>query len=293
MAPKRKSKSELRAIWRDGIHLPGSLLWFDAPRRHHLSLVSHAHVRLGKTGKVLSTAATAALCGVPAREALLLEYGRTIDLGELHIELFPSGHMLGGAQACVTTEGGRLVYAGVVNPAGTPTARPAEIRHCDTLIVEAPLRSEPAQDVVASVEEAIAAGEHPIVVAPSPGPAQDLLLLLAHLPLVVHRDVARFSRLYGRLGVKLPNARGYRGILRRGEVLVAPRPIARLDPTRIIVPARRDRADARELVAYIEAARPRRVYVTGAVTPDFLAELSRRGISAAPLGKPHQMKLFG
>src|SRR5262249_13951170 len=175
-------------------------------------------------------------------------------------------------------------------------ARPAEVRHCDTLIVDAPLRSDAAEDIVASVEQAIAAGEHPIVVAPSPGPAQDLLLLLAHLPLVVHRDVARYSRLYGRLGVKLPSARGYRGVLRLGEVLIAPRPIARLDATRIIVPARRDRADTKDLIAYIEAARPRRVYLTGPsrdVTPDFMAELARRGISAALLGKPHQMKLFG
>src|SRR5262249_38853012 len=165
--------------------------------------------------------------------------------------------------------------------------------HCDVLIVEAPRPQDPPHDVVASVEDALAAGEHPIVVAPSPGPAQDLLLLLAHFPLVVHRDVARFSQLYSRLGVKLPHARSYRGLLRRGEVLIAPRPIARLDATRIIVPPRRDRADTRDLIAYIEAAKPRRVHVTGAVTPDFMAELSRRGISAAPLGKPHQMKLFG
>ena len=285
-------KPELRVIWRDGIHLPGSLLWFDAPRRHHLSLVSNAHVRVGKTGKVLSTAATAMLAGVPAREALLLEYGRTIDLGELHIELFPSGHMLGAAQASVTTELGRLVYAGVVHPAGTPTARAAEVRHCDVLIVEGPRRNDPPQDVVASVERALRAGEHPIVVAPTPGPAQDLSIELARFPLLVHRDVARFSRLYARLGVKLPRAKTYRGVLRPGEVLIAPRPVRRLDPTRIIVPARRDRADAAALIGYIESARPRRVFVIGAAA-EFLAELRSRGISAAPLGRPRQMQLFG
>ena len=39
-------------VWRDGAHLAGSLLWSDAPRRHHLSFVSHARVRLGEACNV-------------------------------------------------------------------------------------------------------------------------------------------------------------------------------------------------------------------------------------------------
>jgi Cft2 family RNA processing exonuclease len=295
-------KQELGVVWRDGLHLPGTLLWFDAPRRHHLSLVSHAQVRIGeqfrKSGKVLATAATALLCGVPARQALLVEYGRTIDLGELHIELFPSGSMLGGAQASVATQKGRVVYAGAINPAGTPTARPAEVRHCDTLVIEAPRRALPGEldeaQLMAAVERALAAGEHPIVVAPTPGPAQDLMLALARarLPLVVHREVARFARLYGRLGVRLPGARTYRNRLRTGEVLLTSHPVRRLDRVRVFTFAG-VRADAGALLSHIEAARPRLVYLTGAPDPDLLVDLKRRGMQAAALGKPQQMKLFG
>src|SRR5262245_4518560 len=95
--PRRGVAPDLpRVVWRDGAHLPDTLLWFDAPRRHHLSFVSHARVRLGHAGRVLATPATAALLGLRERDApLLADYGRPLSLGPLRIELAPSGLMLG------------------------------------------------------------------------------------------------------------------------------------------------------------------------------------------------------
>jgi putative mRNA 3-end processing factor len=328
--------------WRDGVHLPGTLLWFDAPRRHQLSFVSHAAAgsrsppaapagrergRGRATGKVLATAATCALSGVRERDALVAEYGRPLSLGPLRIELFPSGYMLGAAQARVTLAAGRVVYTGPLG-AGSPTAAPAEVRECDVLVLDGwevppaggPPRAEALAALETAVERALSEGAQPVVVAPDPGPAEDLVLALARFPLRAHGAIAAHVRDYQRLGVALPAVPAFRGRLLPGEVLLWPAPgaareaaalgrsrtLARLARSRLlwvgtasspgagaqVIPLAL-RADLPALLAYVEAAAPRRVYLWGAGSGSELAlALVHRGVDCRPLRPSDQMPLF-
>jgi hypothetical protein len=232
--PRAPRSAAPRLVWRDGLHLEGTLLWLDAARRHHVSFLSHARVPIGRAGRVLATPATAALAGISdARAPLLCDYGRRLKLGPLAIELAPSGQMLGAAQAIVHTAEGRLVYARDLCPTDLPTAAPLALRSAEALVVGAaaagwgvtlPTRADALRELTRCLEEALANGESPVVLAVDPGPAQDLLIELARFRMRVHRAIAGHARAYTRLGagtlVRVPPI--FRGSLARGEVLLWP-----------------------------------------------------------------------
>src|SRR5262249_21342695 len=183
-----------------------------------------ARVKLRRAvGRILATPATATLLGLGARAApLLAEYGRPLALGRLRIELAPSGIMLGAALAAVDTPLGRVVYAGEIAPAGTATAPPAGLVRCDLLVLAAPAPATSLPPLAEAVDAALAEGRQPVVLASSPGPAQDAMLALARFRLCAHRDLVDDARAYAQLGVRLPPVRGFRGRLAAAEVLVWP-----------------------------------------------------------------------
>src|SRR5262249_17430485 len=148
----------------------------------------------------------------------------------LRLELVPSGHMLGGAQALVECDAGRLLYAGRINPAGTATAAPAWPRRADVVLIDGdfglerhilPSRDETAEHLTRGIESTVGSGA-PVVLAETPGAAEDVVATLARFPLVVHREIAEHTREYLRLGVKVPQPRTFRGHLAPSEVLVWP-----------------------------------------------------------------------
>src|SRR5512136_3137529 len=104
---------------RGELHLPGSSLFLDARRRRACAFVSHAHSdHLGRHDRTIATPATAALArhrlGERGRgEVLPAAYREPFGLGELTLELFPAGHVLGSAQIRVTRgDGPALGYTG-------------------------------------------------------------------------------------------------------------------------------------------------------------------------------------
>src|SRR5262249_39127933 len=223
-------------------------------------------------------------------------------LGPLRIELVPSGSMVGGAQAAVETERGRLLYAGAVAPAGTATAPPAGLRSCDVLVLAAPRdlaqppRARALADLTGALAPALAADRQPVGLGEAPRPAQDLMVeLAARFPLCAHRDLLAHARAYGRLGIVLPRVRSFRGRLPRGAVLLWPpagrgaRALAALEARQIF--SAPEPTDLAALIGFGETVAPRRVHVTGARASDLSAELRRRGCDARPLA-PAQMKLF-
>jgi hypothetical protein len=319
-------------IWREGLHLAGSILWFDAPRRHHLSLLSHAAIGARPRGRVLATAATAALLGLDASSALVAAYGRTLSLGRLRIELLPSGVMLGAAQARIECAAGTVLYAGELRPGGSPTAVAPRPHAADVLAIDvgrllasaAPPREEAVARLVRILSDALDQGRQPVIRARSPGTAQDLIFDLEKFPLRAHRKIVADSRLYAAHGVRLPSVRGFGHTLGQGEVLLWP------TDARVRVPAALPRAlvveideaaspasadasspeialalcpgiDEPAFLSYVEAVGPARVHLTarqgarpGAerAVARLVRTLGRRGIPAVPLGSPSQMRLF-
>ena len=225
----------------DGVHLVGSVLWFDAPRERDLCFVSHARfARLPPHRKVLCSQATARLARRPLASATLLvsPYSHPFTLGDLTIELLPAGHMLGAAQARVERDDETVVYADSVLLAGTRTAEPAQVRRCDTLVVGCayadpalglPPRAEVEEAVVRWVGETLDAGRTPVLLTARVGKAQDLLALLAGagVPVRAHRQVQEYTAIYREHGLSFPGVRAWRGPPPAGEAVVWPASLRR------------------------------------------------------------------
>jgi putative mRNA 3-end processing factor len=326
MAKRRERPDLPRIVWRDGPHLEGTLLWFDAVRRHHLSMVSHAGVQLPparRGGKLLMTSATAALLGLRGAP-LLADYGHPLALGPLRIELVPSGRMLGSAQALVETINGRVLYAGGVQTAGSATTQPAARRRCDVLLVEAgagprlrlPPRDEAMAELARQVAAARAAGHTPVVLAATPGLAQDVLAELPDVAWAAHASVLAHTRAFARLGVALPMPRGLRGAPRAGEAVLWPpearsaRALGALARPRFIWAgvgagdaasvnrmrcdvgvAMSDTVDHDGLVEFATASGAQRIYAVRGAAAEVAADLRKRGLFAVALGSG-QMSLF-
>ena len=107
-------------LLRNGLHLTGTPLWFDARRKSELSFVSHAHSdHMARHKRVIATAATLKLMAHrlgPVNSPLSVPFNRMFELGPLVLELLPAGHILGSAQIRVThADGTRVVYTGDLN----------------------------------------------------------------------------------------------------------------------------------------------------------------------------------
>jgi len=240
-------------IWRRGVHLLGTGLWFDAAGGYDLCFLSSACAwRPAKHRKVVCTPAVAAL--VRARRgrvrALTVPYGHPVQLGRLRLELLPNGHALGSAQLVVEHEGVRILYTGTVATQAAPTAAPLETRPADLVIAHAfcappdlpettPAAAE--EQLLAFARESLAAGATPVLLVEALGPAQDVLRVIgdADLPVAAHLTVFRHALDYRECGERFPLIQRFRGAPPAGHVIVWPRrgyataALARLQNVRI------------------------------------------------------------
>src|SRR5262245_63134645 len=84
--------------WRDGVHIVGTPLWCDARRAREACFVSSALVpEAGRHKQVIATAETLALLPEASRQPLAVPFGRPFTLGNVRLELFPSGLIPGAA----------------------------------------------------------------------------------------------------------------------------------------------------------------------------------------------------
>lgn len=314
-------------VWRDGVHVAGTVLWCDARRARDLSFLSHAHVGARSAhGKVLATERTLSLLGSSAAgETLVTPFARPFSLGAVRLELFPSGHLPGAASLRVEAGGLRVVYAGDVNPrAGL--GEPMAIRDAEVLVLEAPLAplegELPPRDVAAkqlceAVARAREGGMTPVVLAPALGGAQEAIAILGAEGFVLraHRSIADGAAAYRTIGIDLPSVKRYSASSR--DVLVWPLalggspPLGRLHRPRLIAvtglaldkdAARRlgvdevvplsDHADRAGLLAYIAHSEAREVWFTDGWCEAIARALKARRVVALPLGPPRQMDLF-
>jgi putative mRNA 3-end processing factor len=120
-------------IHRGELHVPRSGLWLDARRRAPCAFVSHAHGdHIGRHDRTIATPPTLALMehrlGRPTRgEWLPAGYREPFGIGDLTVELFPAGHVLGSAQIRISREGHAVGYSGDLCLEPTLTAEAAEV----------------------------------------------------------------------------------------------------------------------------------------------------------------------
>jgi putative mRNA 3-end processing factor len=235
------------------VRVRDTILACDASAGSDLIFLSHAgaldaraaralpRARAGRR-QILTTDLTLTLLG-PARErlrphALLAGLGRPFALGELRLELFPSGHGPGAASLLceLGASGRRIVYAGVIGPgvAGSDGSGPAPaVRPAEALCLDAtfgarrfafPEPAEALDQVRRLVQRALADGRAPVVLAEPPGPglAVAAALAAAGVPVRAHRAFILAAAVFGEAGLPVPPLQRFDGHLRPGEALLWP-----------------------------------------------------------------------
>jgi hypothetical protein len=314
---RRPRATPPRAVaWRDGVHVVGTAIWCDARRARAVCFVSAADrtARAGH-GQLIATAPTLALLGARADAHLAAPMHRPFSLGTTRLTLVPSGYGPGAAALVIDAGGGRVLYAGAVDP------RRADLVPCETLVVAAPYGERHhvfAADAEArgvalcqqiAADRAVAAV---LVSNPLRGLAVAERLVAAGLTVAGHRRVVEAA---GRLAAAgLPGPTVSRSVA-RADVLIWPiaeraRMAAALGarPARTVLASGlacdRERvralgadaavawsgaADRAGLVRFIEQSGAAAVAVTGPCAATIAAAVGPR---AWVLGPPQQMALF-
>jgi putative mRNA 3-end processing factor len=320
----------------DGELRVAGTLHLDARRRAPCAFVSHAHGdHLGRHDRAIATPATLALMrhrlGEGKRkktEALPAAYRAPFGLGELTLELYPAGHVLGSAQLRVVHKGNALGYSGDFCLEPTHAAEAAEVVPCDFLVMESTFGHPryvfpPKEEVLAGVrkwvEDALSDGVTPVLLGYALGKAQEIQKWLGDLGFAIraHPTVHAVNRVYEEHGVKFPTARllGPEGA-GKGEVVVAPPHLAwgaamkgiRRRRSAILTGwavdmARRfrgadaafplsDHADFPSLLRYAKATGASRVYTMHGFEEELAAALRRERIRAEPLRETRQLELL-
>ncbi|MBM4319478.1 MAG: hypothetical protein FJ125_05840 [Deltaproteobacteria bacterium] len=205
----------------DGLHLSGTVLWFDSPRQRDLCFISHAAAMARPLAhrKVLASAPTFRLLQECTTEAQRLPspFFRPFCLGELELELLPAGFLPGSAQLLVGWRKTRILYAADIAMHPARAAEAIRIHRCDLLIMSCtlgdpelhlPPRRALEEELLSFVRQSLALGRSPVLLADRLGLAQELLQLLdeAGIPVRSHRAIARHAAAYVELGHPLPVA---------------------------------------------------------------------------------------
>ncbi len=329
----RRSPVEMH---RGELRVAGSSLHLDARRRVECAFVSHAHGdHIGRHDRTIATAATLALMrhrlGEAKRrptEALPAAFRAPFGLGELTLELFAAGHVLGSAQIRVTRNGVSLGYTGDLCTEPTHAAERAEVMPCDVLVLEStfghpryvfPPKGETLRAVRAFVDEALSGGSTPVLLGYALGKAQEILKHLsdAGYRSAAHPVVHAVNRVYEAHGVALPNVRALppegpdadevvvapphlawsaamRGVRRRRTAILTGWAIDGARAFRGVDAAfpLSDHADFPSLVAYAKATGAGRVLTVHGQADALARALRGKGLRAEPLRERAQLELL-
>ncbi|HLK92746.1 MAG TPA: hypothetical protein VKZ18_22830 [Polyangia bacterium] len=333
------SRNQERAfVYRAGVRVAGTVVACDAAAGGDLVFLSHASVfgahgqrALPRVGggrrQILTTDATLTLLG-PVGErlrgrALLAPFGRPFALGELRLEIFPSGYQPGAASLLCERAGRRMVYAGPIGPADA-----AEVRSADALCLDArhacrdlafPARAAAEEALLRAARDVSEGGAPVLLIDPlALAPVVARLLAEAGVPLRAHRRILEAVAAYRRVepAGALPAPQRFAGRLAGDEVLLwpadarAPAPGPSRGRRALLVSPRAAGAgaggpagptplpfpfgaDLPALARYAAATGAAEVALVGA-PDDELGELLRgRGVDAYRIGSPRQIDLFG
>ncbi|MEY2879448.1 MAG: hypothetical protein RLZZ15_1828, partial [Verrucomicrobiota bacterium] len=248
-----------------------------------------------------------------------LEFGVTASL-------HPAGHILGSAMVRLeSAEHGALLYTGDFKLRPSLAAEPCAPPRADTLVMETTFglpryAFPPDADVIAQMiafcHGAIADGATPVLLCYSLGKSQEVLRALAPagLPIMLHADTLRLTRLYERLGVGFPPFREFDAREAAGHIVLCPPHASglldRIPGARTAVVTGwaldagavyrhqcdaafplSDHADFPDLLRLVDLVQPKRVYTLHGFAREFAATLRARGVEAYALGLPNQLEM--
>ena len=254
-------------------------------------------------------------------DPIVLPYGEPLDTPSHSITLYPAGHCLGSAQALVVSKatGHRLLYTGDIKTRPSPTNEPLEPVQADTLVIESTYGHPdyvfpPQEQTLATASQVVRAwlsrGERPVALGWRLGKAQELLhhLLSDGFEVVAEPRIYEAVEAYREAGTEFPGrVSAFDGHWPDGTVALFPpgrssqslkeyRYQRTIEMTGWAVSETRhhwrrpadaslpfsDHADYNDLLAYVEAVKPERVYTVYGFS-DLAAKLRTMGYPAVHL----------
>jgi len=320
--------------FRNGLWLPQLGWWLDARYPVERSFVSHAHFdHIAAHGEILCSPGTGRLMRArlpQERVERLLPFGQTELLtAETEVTLYPAGHIYGSAQSLLRhPDWGSLLYTGDFKLRPGQSAEACETPRADLLIMETTFGRPqyvfpPTAVTLAAIanfcHEAIDQGEVPVLFGYSLGKSQELLSSLAHaqLPVMLHPQTLRLTRVYEEMGIAFPPFRAFSAAEVKGHVVICPPQSAASPFLRQISPRRTavitgwaidsgakyryqcdaafplsDHADYPDLLRFVELVQPSRVLTLHGFATDFARTLRERGVEAWAIGEDNQLDLW-
>ncbi len=325
--------------FRNGLHLPQLDWWLDAHHPVARCFVSHAHFdHLAPHREVLLSPGTAALmrARMPDRGGERIErelpFGSPSPLSpdhpEVSVTLHPAGHIHGSAMIALDhPEHGRLLYTGDFKLRPGRSAEPCQPPPADLVIMETtygrphytlPPTERVLDDIIAWCRAALEEGDTPVLFGYSLGKSQEILRSLAGaaLPVMLHPQTLRLTRIYEELGIAFPPYLAFDAATCAGHVVICP-PQASNSAFVRKIPRRRsavltgwaldpgarfryqcdaafplsDHADYPDLLRFVELTRPKRVLTLHGFATEFARDLRDRGIEAWAINQDNQLEM--
>ena len=319
--------------YKNGIHLKGTELWFDSKKKVPLSFISSATIdKFTPPEKILATPETIKFLEKKIKKPVVLAcpYYRPFALGNMQVELVPSGTMLGSSQIIVDKGDKTLLYSGDINLKKLPTTDPAYTKHCDVLIMKCryglkeyqfPSFEQSIKQVISFVEEAMSTGSTPVLVSEPLGKTQDIIKALGDIgyKLSLEKSIHKFTKAYEKLGIDLGEYGPFKPSKLKENVIIIPAnalqsdEIVRIKKKKVAVIAESteaeklaiksqfeadevitlsNHADYDDLIEFVDSVKPEKVYLVEANATSFAESLTEKGYDAISLEKPTQLDLL-
>lgn len=319
--------------YNDGIHLKGTELWFDSKKKAGLSFISNANVdKFTVPEKTIATPETVKFLEKKIRKSIVLScpYYRPFTLGNLRVELVPSGHMLGSSQMVVDKGEKTLTYTGDLNLKKLPTTEAAYSTKCDVLVLKStfglpeyifPTFEESIKPLIKFIEDAFSSHSTPVILVEALGIGQDIIKALGEygFKISLHKSVRRITKIYEDFGISFGNYELLKSDNTEERVVIIPPD--RIESEEIIKISNKrsaiiiesggkeissvkskfnvdevftisSHAGYNELLEYIEKVSPEKVYVVDRHANEFAKTLEEKGYQAIALEKPTQLNLL-
>ncbi len=317
----------------DGVHLKDTAIWLDATKKKSLSfLTSPVATPFVKHSKVITMVETHKLLEskLASVNVLPCPYNHQFNLGNIEVELLPSGFILGSSQILVYRDDQKILYTNDFNLDVLQTSKPVEITQCDTLIIKSTYGKKkyffPSPDIAIKTIEDFVDGCFekdlvPVILAEPLGNSQELCKLLGDTgyKLSVHSSIYKNIEVYKSFGVEFENcsrikkgedfdskvvvipfdARGKQRYEEIENAVFAAVTEQAVDPEAVKSTLGVEyafpfsiRAGYDEMLKFVELTRPKEVLVLGSTNVEFSADLRKKGVNAKALQDPEQLRLI-
>lgn len=319
-------------VRKGSIYLPQIELWLDAHRPADTAFVSHAHFdHLALHRRVITSQGTARLMAtrLPGeREEIVLPFGESYTFdAETELTLHPAGHIFGSAMLLARRVGESLLYTGDFKLRPGRSAEKCAPPRADVVIMETtfglpryvfPPTVQVMADIIRFCRQTIEDNEVPVLFGYSLGKSQEILSSLADaaLPVMLHPQTVKMTRIYEELGQTFPPYRSFTLTEAAGHVVVCPPQASQSSWLRKIKPRRTamitgwandpaaiyryqcdavfplsDHADYADLLRFVELVQPKRVFTVHGFVEEFARTLRERGVEAWALGVDNQLEI--